>query len=291
MNVGFIGLGIMGKPMAAHILKAGNSLTVYNRSRPSVEELAKLGAAVGRDPAHVAETCDIIITMLPDSPDVKEVVLGERGLIHGLSSGKTLIDMSSIHPLAAQQIAQKLEAKGVHMLDAPVSGGEIGAIEATLAIMVGGEEEVFERCLPLLKTMGKSVHRVGEIGAGNTVKLMNQMIVAVNLAAVTEAFAFGKKAGIDPVSAYEAIKGGLAGSRVMDTKINNIRDGQYPPGFRVKLHAKDLRNVVAMAEETDAKLEFSDRVLELFNDLSEQGFSEEDHSSLHRLFPVGKAAK
>ncbi|MBM7570089.1 2-hydroxy-3-oxopropionate reductase [Aquibacillus albus] len=283
-KVGFIGLGIMGKPMAKNVLKAGYPLYVHNRSREAVDELANMGAEACESPKEIAEASDVIITMLPDSPDVEKVVLGEEGVIEGISEDKIVIDMSSINPLVAVKVSEKLSERGAHLLDAPVSGGDVGAIEGILAIMVGGNEKVFEKCKSLLHTMGKSVTRVGEVGAGNTVKLMNQIVVGVNIAAMSEAFAFGKKAGVDLKVAYEAIKGGLAGSRVLDTKIENINNEQYSPGFRVKLHAKDLRNAISMAESSNADMTYASQIFDQFNQLSEQGFADEDHSALHRLF-------
>ncbi|HZG86717.1 NAD(P)-binding domain-containing protein [Paenibacillus sp.] len=284
MKVGFIGLGIMGKPMAKHILKAGYPLSVYNRSSAPVDELSALGARACGNPREVAEASDVVITMLPDTPDVRLVALGVEGIIEGIAPGGIVIDMSSINSNAAVEIAGKFAERGVSFLDAPVSGGEIGAVEGTLAIMVGGNESVFAACEPLLRSMGKTVTRVGGVGAGNTVKLMNQIMVAIHLAALSEAFAFGKKAGIDPNVAYQAIRGGLAASRVMDTKIANIEKERYEPGFRIKLHAKDLRNAMAVGEAAGAALPFAEQVLDLFAELAEQGFAEEDHSALHRLF-------
>lgn len=283
MKIGFIGLGIMGKPMAGHVLQAGYELYVHNRSKQAVDELVSRGAIACHSPKEIAEKADVIITMLPDSPDVEQVALGDSGIIEGISANKIYIDMSSINPLVAKKIAERLEEKGVYMLDAPVSGGEIGAIEGILAIMVGGKQEIFDQVKPLLLTMGKSVTRVGEIGAGNIVKLINQIIVSINIAAVAEAFSFGKKAGVDLQKAYEAIKGGLAASRVLDTKIDLIIKEQYTPGFRVNLHEKDLRNAVAMGEEQGSSLVYTKQMLEMFRQLSEQGFGNEDHSALHRL--------
>jgi len=284
VKVGFIGLGIMGKPMAKNVLKAGYPLYVHNRSRNPVNELLSLGASACETPKQIAEVSDIIITMLPDSPDVEQVVLGDNGIIEGISKDKIVIDMSSINPLVSVSISEHLRERGAYLLDAPVSGGEIGAIEAILAIMVGGDEQIFTKCKPILQTMGKSVTRVGDIGAGNTVKLMNQIIVGVNIAAMSEAFAFGKKAGVDLKIAYEAIKDGLAGSRVLDTKIDNINNERYSPGFRVRLHSKDLRNALAMGANSDADLQYTKQILDQFTNLSEQGFEDEDHSALHRLF-------
>lgn len=290
MSIGFIGLGIMGKPMAKHILQAGYPLNVYNRSQAAMDELAALGATALGSPRAIAEQSGVIITMLPDSPQVQEVIAGEQGVAAGLTPGKTVIDMSSIDPFVARSVAAAVEAQGAAMLDAPVSGGEIGAIEGKLSIMVGGDETVFRQQLPLLQTMGKSVIRVGGIGAGNTVKLMNQMMVAIHLAALAEAFAFGQEAGVDLELAYEAIKGGLAGSRVLETKQRNVIEGVYRPGFRVDLHRKDLRNALAMAEQTGADVRLTGQIAERLDALSEQGFGGEDHSALYRLYATQPAS-
>ncbi|MCR8635295.1 2-hydroxy-3-oxopropionate reductase [Paenibacillus radicis (ex Xue et al. 2023)] len=284
MKVGFIGLGIMGKPMAKHIIKAGYSLNVYNRSQASIEELASLGAHSLLSPKEVAEQSDVVITMLPDSPQVQEVITGFNGVADGISAGKIVVDMSSIDPGTARSTAEVIARKGGSMLDAPVSGGEIGAIEGKLSIMVGGDAAVFQQALPLLQTMGKSVTLVGEIGAGNTVKLMNQMIVAVNLAAVSEAFAFGRKAGVDLETAYQAIKGGLAGSRVMDTKKDNMISESFQPGFRIDLHRKDLNNALRMGYDTGASLQLTELMAEQLNALSREGYGSEDHSALYRWY-------
>nr|WP_240419507.1 2-hydroxy-3-oxopropionate reductase [Paenibacillus periandrae] len=284
MSIGFIGLGIMGKPMAKHILQAGYRLNVFNRSHAAVDELVSLGTASLASPREIAEQSDVIITMLPDSPQVLEVITGPGGLAEGLKPGKVVIDMSSIDPSVARSIADIAAAKGAAMLDAPVSGGEIGAIEGKLSIMVGGDEDIFLQQLPLLQTMGKSVIRVGAAGAGNTVKLMNQMIVAIHIAALSEAFAFGRKAGVDPELAYQAIKDGLAGSRVLETKKNNMIEGSFKPGFRIDLHRKDLRNALAVGLGVDAEMQLTLLMAEQLQTLSEQGYGSEDHSALYRLY-------
>lgn len=284
MKIGFIGLGIMGKPMAKNLLKAGFSLIVSNRSQAAVDELSALGAETASSPRQVAEAADVIITMLPDSPQVEEVVLGANGVAEGVSAGKIVVDMSSINPVSSQKIASGLKAKGAHLLDAPVSGGEIGAIEAKLAIMVGGPASAFEQVKPILEAMGTSITRVGEVGSGNTVKVINQMIVAMNIAALSEGMALGRKAGIDPELVFEAIRGGLAGSRVMELKTANIAKEEFKPGFRIELHAKDLRNAVAAGQEVGANIPFTTQLLDIFEKLDEMGFGKEDHSALYRYF-------
>lgn len=283
MKIGFIGLGIMGKPMAKNVLKHGYDVIVYNRSRASMDELAAEGAATASGPKELAERSDVVITMLPDSPQVEEVITGPGGVIEGIASGATVMDMSSINPVVTRRIAKRLAENGVTMLDAPVSGGEIGAIEGKLAIMAGGPEEAFARVRPILAAMGTTITRVGEVGAGNTVKLINQIIVAVNIASISEAFAFGKEAGIDPRIAYEAIKGGLAASRVLDNKIQLIADETFKPGFRVELHKKDLNNALLLAGELGMDLKLTRELAGRFDRLIELGFGGEDHSALYRL--------
>ncbi|MGG1676660.1 2-hydroxy-3-oxopropionate reductase [Neobacillus sp. NRS-1170] len=290
MKIGFIGLGIMGKPMAKNLLKAGFELIVYNRSRPSMDELVLLGAQTASGPKGVAEAADVIITMLPDSPQVEEVLAGSGGVLEGIRAGTIVIEMSSINPVVIRRLSLQLAEKGCAMLDAPVSGGEIGAIEGKLAIMVGGSADIFERMKPILDKIGATITRVGEIGAGNTVKLINQIMVAVNIASVSEALAFGKEAGIDPRIAYEAIKSGLAASRVLDNKINNMADGTFIPGFRVDLHKKDLNNALLLAEEIGIPLSLTWQMADRFDKLIELGFGREDHSALYRLANGGEIA-
>lgn len=284
MKVGFIGLGIMGKPMAANLLKAGINLHVHNRSKHAVEELKKMGATPMSSPAEVAENTDVVILMLPDSPDVEKVIAGPSGIIEASIDGKIIIDMSSINPVTSQQMSEQLKEKGAYLLDAPVSGGEAGAIEGKLAIMVGGPKQKFEQVKPILEKMGASINRVGEVGSGNSVKLMNQMMVAIHIASLSEAVAFGEKAGINPLIAFEAIRGGLAGSKVMEMKIGNLAEQTFKPGFRMELHAKDLRNAVSMAQEIGAETPLSQQMLEWLEELSEKGFAGEDHSGLYRKY-------
>jgi 2-hydroxy-3-oxopropionate reductase len=283
-RVGFIGLGIMGKPMAKNLLKAGFPLVVFSRSKGPVAELVKEGALSADSSKGVAERAEVIITMLPDSPEVKEVVLGEGGVIQGVKPGAVVIDMSSINPLVTQEIARTLDVKGVKMLDAPVSGGETGAIQGTLAIMVGGEKKLFEDCLEILKAMGKNIVHVGGIGAGGYVKLVNQIIVALNIASVGEAFCLGVKAGLDPQVIYQAIRGGLAGSQVLETKAPMIFQRNFKPGFKIKLHQKDLQNALSTAKDLGVPLPLSSFVQQIFVSLRTEGRGDEDHSALATFF-------
>jgi len=283
-RIGFIGLGIMGKPMAKNILKAGFSLVVYSRSKGPVEELVKAGALFADSPKGVAERSDAIITMLPDSPEVKEVILGRNSVIQGVQGGSVVIDMSSINPLVTLQISTELKEKGVKMLDAPVSGGETGAIQGSLAIMVGGEKEVFEDCLEIFQSMGRNIVHVGGIGAGGFVKLVNQIVVALNIAALGEAFSLGVKAGINPQVIYQAIRGGLAGSQVLETKVSMIFERNFKPGFKIKLHQKDLNNALSTARDLGVPLPLSSFVQQIFVSLVAEGKGEEDHSALATFF-------
>ncbi len=283
-RVGFIGLGIMGKPMAKNLIKAGFPLVVFSRSKRPVEELVKEGAVSGDSPREVAERSEVLITMLPDSPEVKEVILGRDGIMHGSKRGSVVIDMSSINPLITQEIAKILKEGGVEMLDAPVSGGEIGAIQGTLAIMVGGEDEVFKDCMEIFKALGKNIVHVGGIGAGGYVKLVNQIIVALNIAALGEAFTLGVKAGLDPQVTYQAIRGGLAGSSVLEGKAPMIFGRNFKPGFKIKLHHKDLNNALSTAKELGVPLPLSSFVQQIFVSLITEGKGEEDHSALATFF-------
>ena len=283
-TVGFIGLGIMGKPMARNLLKAGFPLVVFSRSKRPVEELVKEGAVSGDSPREVAERSEVLITMLPDSPEVKEVILGKDGILQGAKTGTVVIDMSSINPLVTQEIAKILKEKGVDMLDAPVSGGETGAIQGTLAIMVGGEDEVFKDCMEIFKALGKNIVHVGGIGAGGYVKLVNQIITALNLATVGEAFSLGVKAGLDPQVIYQAIRGGLAGSQILDSKAPMIFGRNFKPGFKIKLHHKDLNNALSTAKELGVPLPLSSFVQQIFVSLITEGKGEEDHSALATFF-------
>ncbi len=283
MNIGFIGLGIMGRPMAKNLLKAGYKLTVYDKFAKS-DDLVALGAAAAKSNKEVAAASDVIITMLPNSPHVKEAVLGKDGVIEGVKKGTILVDMSSIAPGASQEICAAIKDKGVVMIDAPVSGGEPKAIEGTLAIMVGGDEKAFNTVKPILEKMGSSVVRVGDIGAGNVTKLANQIIVALNIAAVSEAFVLAKKAGVEPEAVFNAIKGGLAGSTVMNAKVPMMMDGNFKPGFRIELHIKDLQNALDTAHELNVPVPLTANVMETLQALKMDGMAANDHSAILRFY-------
>lgn len=284
MRIGMIGLGIMGKPMAKNLLKAGHDLIVRDRNTSSENELVALGASVGESTRQIAEQVDLVLTMLPNSPQVREVALGAEGIADGAHDGLVFIDMSSIDPLVSREIAQELATKGVQMLDAPVSGGEPFAIEGTLSVMVGGPQDVFDTYAPVLAAMGKSVVRVGEIGAGNIAKLANQAIVAVNTAVVAESLVLAQKAGVDPEAVFESIKGGLAGSNVMNAKAPMMLERRFDPGFRINLHLKDLTNVMSTAHAVASPMPLTASVFELMTQLKAHGFEGEDHSSLLRTY-------
>ena len=284
MKIGFIGLGIMGKPMAKNLLKAGYELIVLDKNLEVVEELVALGADSAKNAAEVAGKSKIVITMLPNSPHVKSVVLGEGGLIEGASPGSVLIDMSSIAPLASKEIAEALAAKGIEMLDAPVSGGEPKAINGTIAVMAGGKKEVFDAHYDLLMAMAASVVYVGDIGAGNIAKLCNQVVVAINIAAVSEAMVLAKKAGVSPDLVYQAIRGGLAGSTVMDAKAPMMMDRNFKPGFRIDLHVKDMNNVMDTAHSVGVPLPLASLVMEIMQAIKQDGCGIEDHSSMVKFY-------
>ncbi|MCG0278399.1 MAG: 2-hydroxy-3-oxopropionate reductase [Thermanaeromonas sp.] len=283
-KIGFIGLGIMGKPMSKNLIKAGYKLVVYNRSKEAMDEVVAAGAEPANSPREVAERCDKFITMLPNSPHVKEVVLGPNGIIEGARPGSILIDMSSIDPRVTKEIASKLAEKGVRMIDAPVSGSEPKAIEGTLAIMVGGKQEDFEECYDILKAMGSSVVRVGDIGAGNVTKLANQIIVALNIAAMSEALVLATKAGVDPELVYQAIRGGLAGSAVLDMKAPMVMARNFKPGFRINLHIKDLANALSAAHEMGVPVPLTSLVMEILQALKVDGLGDADHSAIVRFY-------
>ena len=284
MKIGFIGLGIMGKPMAKNLLKAGHELKVHDLVTAAVEELVMAGAVKAHSSADAARGSDLIITMLPNSPHVKAAVLGENGVLEGLTPGSILVDMSSINPIASREICLEVEKKGCFMLDAPVSGGEPKAIDGTLAIMAGGKQDVFDRVKDVLQVMGKSVTLCGDIGAGNTTKLANQIIVAANIAAVSEALTLGVKAGVKPEAIYSAIRAGLAGSTVMDAKAPMMMDGNFKPGFRINLHIKDLANALDTGHDVGAPLPLTAAVMEMMQWLKTNWYEGEDHSALVRYY-------
>ncbi len=282
-NVGFIGLGIMGKPMAKNLIKAGFKLTVHDLLRSPVEEMVAAGASAASSSSRCAERADAVVTMLPDSPDSELVILGSDGVLEGARQAHqecTVIDMSSIAPAVSQKLAAACEAKGVDFLDAPVSGGEPGAIAGKLAIMVGGKPTVFERAKVVFEKVGASTILCGDYGAGNTTKLANQIIVAANIEAVGEALVLVKKAGLDPGTVLEAIKGGLAGSNVLNAKGPMMIEGNFAPGFRIRLHQKDLANALATGKELDVPLPVTALVQQMIGSLMAGGKAEADHSAI-----------
>ena len=284
MKIGFIGLGIMGKPMSKNLVKAGYDVVVYNRSKSSVEELVALGAEAANSPKEVAERADIIVTMLPNSPQVLAICLGENGIIEGSKEGQVVIDMSSIDPLKSREVYETFATKGVDFLDAPVSGGEPKAIDGTISVMVGGKKEVFDKSYDIMKAMAGSVVYVGDVGAGNITKLANQVIVALNIAAMSEAFTLATKAGVDPELVYQAIRGGLAGSTVLDAKAPLVMDRKFDPGFRIELHIKDLQNVLDTSHELGASLPLTSQVMEIMQALRADGHEKNDHSAIVKYY-------
>ncbi len=284
MKIGFIGLGIMGKPMVKNLMKAGHEVVCFDIIKENVDEMTKAGATAAVSSADVARQVPLVITMLPNSPHVKSVVLGDDGVLAGAKEGLIVVDMSSIAPLASQEIAKACAAKGVRMLDAPVSGGEPKAIDGTLAIMVGGDEKLFKEVKDVLLTMGSSAVHCGPIGAGNTTKLANQIIVALNIAAVSEAFTLVRKAGVDPSLVFDAIKGGLAGSTVLNAKAPMMIDSNFAPGFKIDLHVKDLDNVLDTGHGVGSPLPLTALVREMMSTLRADGFGQDDHSALARYY-------
>jgi 2-hydroxy-3-oxopropionate reductase len=269
--------------MARNLLKAGYSLVVHSRSRGPVEEIVKAGATAAASPKEVAAQCDVLITMLPNSPDVEQVALGPNGILEGARRGLIVADMSTISPIVSQKIGKAFEAKGVTMLDAPVSGGEKGAIDGALSIMVGGDKVVFERVLPIFQAMGKTITLLGPLGFGGFTKLANQIIVAVNLTALAEALTLGKKAGLDRDLLLTALAGGLAGSKCLDQKRPNYLANTYNPGFKIDLHYKDLGLIMESARALGVPLPATAVVQELFNALRVKGRGGLDHSGVITL--------
>ena len=279
-DVGLVGLGIMGKPMARNLIKAGYSLTVYDVVATAMEELATDGAGVASSAREVAQQTATVITMVPDSADSEAAILGPNGVLEGASTGSTVIDMSSIAPGTSQKIAAACEAAGVDFLDAPVSGGEPKAIDGTLAIMVGGKKGVFDRYADLLEVVGASIVLCGDYGAGNITKLANQIVVAANIEAVAEALTLARKAGLDPSVVYDAIKGGLAGSTVLDAKAPMMIAGDFKPGFRVRLHQKDLHNALLTGKELGVPLPVTSLIQQMLGALMNDGKADLDHSAI-----------
>ena len=284
MRIAFIGLGIMGKPMVRNLLKHGNEVMVYDRKEENIALVTKDGAIAGKSNADIIAKADVIITMVPNGPQVEEVVLGQGGVLENAKKGAVLIDMSSIAPAVSQKVCAACAEKGIRMLDAPVSGGEPKAIDGTLAIMVGGDKALFEEYKSPLLQMGSSAVWCGPIGAGNTTKLANQIIVAVNIAAVAEAFTMVKKAGVDPSLVFEAIKGGLAGSTVMNAKVPMMIADNFKPGFRIDLHIKDLNNALDTGHQVGSPLPLTAQVQEMFEMLHAYGCGSHDHSGLAEYY-------
>lgn len=284
MKVGFIGLGIMGRPMAKNLLKAGHELVVFDFNQEAVADLVSCGASSAGSGKDLASQCGVIITMVPNSPHVRAALLGEGGVVEGAREGTVVIDMSSIDPTESKAIGGELAKKGIDLLDAPVSGGEPKAIDGTLSVMVGGKKELFDRYYDLMMVMAGSVVYVGELGSGNVAKLANQIVVAVNIAAVSEALTFAKKAGTDPELVYQAIRGGLAGSTVMDAKAPMMLSRNFNPGFRIELHIKDLNNALNAAHAISSPVPLTGQLMEIMQGLKADGLDKEDHASIVKYY-------
>ena len=291
MKIGFIGLGIMGKPMVKNLLKAGHEVVAYDIVAENLQAAVCDGAKAGKNAAAIAAECPVVITMLPNSPHVKTVVMEKDGVLEGAKAGLILIDMSSIAPLASKEICEACKKKGVRMLDAPVSGGEPKAIDGSLSIMVGGDKALFEEMKPILSCMGASIVLCGDVGAGNTTKLANQMIVAGNIAVLAEALTLAKKAGVDPETVFQAIKGGLAGSTVMNAKAPMMIEGNFKPGFRIDLHIKDLNNALETGHKIGAPMFLTANVQEMFEILHADGCGSDDHSGLAKYYAKVSGSK
>ena len=284
MKIGFIGLGIMGRPMAKNLVKAGYDLMVYDLNEEAVADLVSCGARAADSSREASLEAEVVITMVPNSPQVREVVLGKDGMAEGASEVTVLIDMSSIDPTESRSIGMELKKYGIEMMDAPVSGGEPKAIEGTLSVMVGGRRELFDRYYDMLMVMAGSVVYVGKLGAGNVAKLANQIIVAVNIAAVSEALTFAKKAGTDPELVYQAIRGGLAGSTVLDAKAPMMFRGDFKPGFRIELHIKDLGNAINAAHAVSSPVLMTGQLMEIMQALKADGLEKKDHSCIVKYY-------
>lgn len=284
MKIGFIGLGIMGKPMAKNLLKAGYELNICDINKDAVADVAASGGRAYDTPRETAAESDIILTMLPNSPHVKTVIEGKDGVLEGMKPGTILVDMSSIDPNVSIELGKEVAAAGGEMLDAPVSGGEPKAVDATLSFMCGGKQEVFDRVKPILEKMGSSIVLVGPVGSGNMTKLANQIIVAVNIAALSEALVLATKSGVNPENVYKAIRGGLAGSTVMDAKAPMMLDRNFDPGFRIELHIKDLTNAQNASKAVGMELPMTDRVLDMMKKLQEEGLGKCDHAAVLRYY-------
>jgi 2-hydroxy-3-oxopropionate reductase len=279
-NLGFIGLGIMGKPMAGHVVKAGHRVQVYDLNPEPIRELSAKGAEVCRSCKEVAEKSDIIILMVPDTPDVEKVLFGHEGVAEGVKKGSVVVDMSSISPIATKEFAKRLHGLGVEMLDAPVSGGQVGAENATLSIMVGGKPEIFEKIKPIFEIMGKNIVHIGNHGDGQTCKVANQIVVALTIEAVSEAMVFASKAGADPRKVRQALLGGFAQSRILDVHGERMINRSFKPGFRIQLHRKDLNLALQSARQLGLSLPSTALAQELFNAVVAQEGDQLDHSAM-----------
>lgn len=284
MKIGFIGLGIMGKPMSKNLLKASYDLTVYDIFQAAVDEVAAAGGKSAKSAAEAVSGADIIITMLPNSPQVKDVLLGSVGVVAAAKKGALIVDMSSIAPEASRECEAAARAAGIRMIDAPVSGGEPKAIDGTLSIMCGGAQTDFDEAFPVLRKMGASVVLCGAIGSGNVTKLCNQIIVGINIAAMSEALTLAVKAGVDPEVVYKAIRGGLAGSTVLDAKVPKVLNRDFMPGFKIDLHIKDLKNALEVAHASGSPAPFTERVLAIMQELSAAGEGQNDHCGVARYY-------
>jgi len=281
--IGFIGLGIMGKPMARNLMKAGYSLVVHNRSRAAVEELSKEGAQKATSSEEVAARAGVIITMLPDSPDVELVYAGEQGVFARAKPGSLLIDMSSISPVVARRLAHEAEGRGFEMIDAPVSGGEAGAISATLSIMIGGKVSAVEKAMPIFQALGKNIVHVGEAGAGQVTKAANQMVVGTTIAIVSEALVLAAKAGVDPAKVRQALLGGFAQSKILEAHGQKMLDRNFKPGFRIRLHEKDMKIALTAGSEYGVPLMVTSQVSQMMTAMKSMGNGDLDHSALVKL--------
>ena len=281
--IGFIGLGIMGKPMARNLIKAGYSLVVHNRSRAAVEELIKDGTQAAGSPREVAECSDVIVTMLPDSPDVELVYTSDQGVFAGVKPGMLLIDMSTISPIVARKLAASAQDRGCDMLDAPVSGGEAGAIGATLSIMIGGVSSAVERAMPIFESLGKNLVHVGDAGAGQVTKAANQIVVGTTIAIVSEALVLAAKAGVDPAKVRQALLGGFAQSKILEAHGQKMLDRNFKPGFRIRLHEKDMKIALAAGFEYGVPLMVTSQVAQMMSAMDSMGHGDLDHSGLVKL--------
>jgi 2-hydroxy-3-oxopropionate reductase len=282
-TIGFVGLGIMGEPMARNLLAAGYPLRAHNRSREPVERLAGHGAVAAASPAEAARGAQVVITVLADAPDVEEVVAGPSGVADGLTEGGVVIDMSTIQPAAARRLAAELAERGLSMLDAPVSGGQRGAVEGTLSIMVGGDADAVAACRPVFEVLGASVTHIGGAGAGQIAKACNQVVVAGTIQAVAEALTLAERSGVDPAAVRSALLGGFAGSKILQVHGQRMLDRDFEPGFKVRLHDKDLRIALEAADDAGFQLPAAALVKQLLASLAAQGYGDADHSALARL--------